>query len=174
MFVDSDRIYDDLHALFWHLVLTNLRVFMIKIHSEKKLRRLSTRNNSAGFTLIEMLIAIALIAILTAISYPIYTSYINKAKVTKGISTLETVRKSIEDYHINNASYPPALDIATGQDGTGRIVLTAELLSEFNGNLSSFESYAIGTDDYTLTARAIDTNRTVLVLKSGSVVTQGP
>ena len=129
---------------------------------------------SAGFTLIEMLIAIAIIAILTAISYPIYTSFIDKAKRTKGISTLETVRKTIEDYHINFGSYPPALNIATGEDGMGRIVIPPLLLTEFNINLSSLESYIPAVGDYTLSARAIDRNRTLLVLTAGSVVTVGP
>lgn len=147
---------------------------MLETHSENNWGSLCNRKNSTGFTLIEIMIVIAIIAILTAISYPTYTSYIDKAKVTKGISTLETVRKTFEDYHINYGNYPPDLDISTGQDGTGRIVLTPQLLSEFNRNLSSFESYALGLDDYTLTARAIDSKHTILVLKSGSVVTQGP
>lgn len=129
---------------------------------------------SAGFTLIEILIAIAIIAILTAISYPLYTSSIDKAKITKGIGTLETVRKAIEDYHINYGSYPPAINIATGEDGMGRKVIKPPLLAEFNSNLFSFVSYAPATDDYTFSARAIDTNHTLLVLKSGSVVAQGP
>jgi prepilin-type N-terminal cleavage/methylation domain-containing protein len=146
---------------------------MHKTHSQNA-DASSVSRKPAGFTLIEMLIAIAIIAILTAISYPIYTSSIDKAKITKGISTLETVRKAFEDYHINYGSYPPALDIATGQDGTGRIVLTPQLLDEFNSNLSSFEGYALATDDFTLTARAIDSKHTHLVLKSGSVVTLGP
>lgn len=128
---------------------------------------------SGGFTLIEMLVAIAIIAILSAIAYPVYTSSIDKAKTTKGINTLETIRKSIETYHVDYGVYPPTLDIATGQDGAGRTVLTPQLIDEFASNLSSFESYVIGTDDYTLTARAIDTKRSLLVLKSGSVVTQG-
>jgi prepilin-type N-terminal cleavage/methylation domain-containing protein len=135
---------------------------------------LSLFRKSAGFTLIEMMIAIAIIAILTAIAYPIYTSSIDKAKVTKGISTLETVRKAIEDYHINFDSYPPAFDISTGEDGLGRKVIQPALLDEFKSNLSSFESYVPATDDYTLTARAIDTKHTLLILKSGSVVTLGP
>ena len=140
---------------------------MPKIHSEKNLR-------SAGFTLIEILIALSIIATLTAIAYPAYKSYIDKAMITLGISTLETVRRAMEEYNIANGNYPPAIDIATGQDGTGRIVIPPQLLSEFNSNLSSFESYVPATNNFTLTARARDRNRTLLVLTSGSVVTPGP
>lgn len=147
---------------------------MFNSHTAKLLfPRASTAKNS-GFTLIEILIAITIIAILTAIAYPVYTKSIDRAKITKGISTLETIRKVLEDYHINYADYPPALDIATGQDGTGRIVLNPALLSEFNSNISSFESYIRAGDDFTLTARAIDSKHSLLVLKPGSVVLQGP
>jgi prepilin-type N-terminal cleavage/methylation domain-containing protein len=147
---------------------------MTNTRSEKSATASPLCRNSAGFTLIEMLIAIAIIAILTAISYPIYNSSIDKAKRTKGISTLETVRKAFEDYHISYNNYPPAIDISTGLDDSGKVVLTPLLVAEFNSNLSSLESYVPATDDYTLTARAIDAKRTVLVLKSGSVVIVGP
>jgi prepilin-type N-terminal cleavage/methylation domain-containing protein len=147
---------------------------MTKIRSEKSVMALPLCRTSAGFTLIEMLIAIAIIAILTAISYPIYTNSLDKAKRTKGISTLETVRKSIEDYHINHNSYPPAIDITTGLDGSGNVVLAPQLVSEFNSNLASLDSYVPTSDDYTLTARATDSKHTVLILRSGSVIAVGP
>jgi len=147
---------------------------MINSNAEMLLSPKVSTAKTSGFTLIEILIAIAIIAILTAIAYPVYTKSIDRAKITKGISTLETIRKVFEDYHINNADYPPALDIATGQDGTGRTVLTPALLSELNNNISSFESYIRAGDDYTLTARAIDSKHSLLVLKPGSVVLQGP
>lgn len=129
---------------------------------------------SSGFTLIEILIVMAIIAALTAVAYPFYTGYINKAKVTVGISTLETVRKTIEDYHGDHGDYPAGIDMATGKDPLGRTVLPAGLLAEFRSNLFSLESYLVTADDYTLTARAIDANHTLLVLTPGQVVTQGP
>lgn len=129
---------------------------------------------AAGFTLVEILVVMALIAALTAIAYPAYRSYIDKAKVTVGISTLETVRKTIEDYHGDNGAYPAGIDMATGKDPLGKTVLPTVLLAEFRSNLFSLESYVVTADNYTLTARAIDANHTLLVLTPGQVVTQGP
>lgn len=128
---------------------------------------------SAGFTLIEILIAIAIIAILSTLAYPMYTRYIDRARVTIGISTLETLRKSFEDFNINFNEYPPALDMTNGQDGAGRIVLNQTLLDEFRSNLHELVNYVPTNDSYTLTARAVDSNHTLLVLKPGSVVTRG-
>jgi prepilin-type N-terminal cleavage/methylation domain-containing protein len=139
---------------------------------EQPFRSVSAR--SAGFTLIEILIVLAVIATLTAIAYPFYNSYIDKAKVTVGISTLETVRKTLEDFRIDNGTYPATIDMATGKDDLGRTVLPAALLAEFKSNLFSRESYVATTTDYTLTARAVDSKHSLLVLTPGQVVTQGP
>ena len=139
---------------------------------EQSFRTASAR--SAGFTLIEILIVLAVLATLTAIAYPFYNTYIDKAKITVGISTLETVRKTLEEFHIGNESYPATIDMATGKDGLGKTVLPPALLAEFKSNLFSLDSYVVTADDYTLTARAFDRNHTLLVLTPGQVVTQGP
>ena len=133
-----------------------------------------TPEKSAGFTLMEILIALAIIAILSAISFPVYKSYIDKAKRTVSISTLETARKTLEDYHISYGGYPLTIDFSTGVDAQGQAVLPPALLEEFKTSLFSVDSYTATAADYTLTARAMDTNHIVLVLTPGQVVTQGP
>lgn len=128
---------------------------------------------SRGFTLIELLIVVAILSILAAIAFPAYKQYINKSKVTRAIATLETVRKAIATYHLDYSIYPPVLDITTGQDGMGRVVIYQSLLDEFNQNLSSFVSYQIETPGYLLTARANDAATTLLILRPESVIAQG-
>lgn len=134
-------------------------------------------NNSStnsGFTLIELLIVVAILSIIAAIAIPSYNSYVNRARITKGMSTLETVRKAIAAFHSDFETYPVSLDITTGQDGMGRTVIYQSLLGEFRQNLSSFVSYQFETTSYTLTARATDANLTLLVLKPESAVVSGP
>jgi len=130
---------------------------------------------SAGFTLIEILIALAIIGLLAAISFPAYNTYLDKAKLTVAINTLSTVRRAIDDYYSHNSVYPPAIDMATGEDGNGKLVLNSDMLADFKKNLFSLESYSSPSiADYTLIARANDKNHTILVLTPGKVVTQGP
>lgn len=146
---------------------------MVESRANNSIQSMSA-SRSSGFTLVEILMVLAIITVLTAIAYPVYTSYINKAKITLGISTLENVRKTLEVYHLDNGNYPPDIDPATGKDSLGNIVLPTALLDEFKYNLFSMESYITAIDSYTLTVKAKDSKHTQLVLTPRQVITQGP
>lgn len=58
---------------------------------------------SSGFTLIEILVAVAIIAVLVAVSIPAYRSYVVKAKMEDALLLLESIRPEIEVYwDLNN------------------------------------------------------------------------
>jgi type IV pilus assembly protein PilE len=61
-----------------------------------------------GFTLIELMITIAVIAILAAVALPSYTSYIQRGKITEATSTLSELRLRAEKYFADNRSYQPS------------------------------------------------------------------
>lgn len=129
---------------------------------------------NAGFTLLEILVVLVIVTVLSAISYPIYNSYIDKAKITRAIYTLEVARKALEDYHINNLGYPPTIDFSSGLDGQGRAVLSATLLADFRSSIFAVDNYTVSNIDYSISVRAKDGKHTALVLTPGQVITQGP
>ena len=66
-----------------------------------------------GFTLIELVIAIAIIAILAAIAVPSYTEYIRRGRITEAISALSGMRVKMEQYFQDNRTYVGACTAGT-------------------------------------------------------------
>jgi type IV pilus assembly protein PilE len=58
-----------------------------------------------GFTLIELMIVIAIIGILASIALPSYQNYIRRARATDAVSTLADMRIRIEQFFQDNRTY---------------------------------------------------------------------
>ncbi|MGJ7567096.1 type IV pilin protein [Variovorax sp. GB1R11] len=63
------------------------------------------RNTSRGFTLIEIMITVAIIGILAAIAIPSYQDYVRRGYVVDGTNGLATVRADMERYFQDNRTY---------------------------------------------------------------------
>lgn len=61
--------------------------------------------NDQGFTLIEMMIVVAIIGILAAISYPSYQNYVIKTKRTDMMSEMQNIASEIESRKLALGSY---------------------------------------------------------------------
>jgi len=58
-----------------------------------------------GFTLIELMVTVAIIAILAAIAIPNYTDYVRRGKLQEATSNLLAMRTKMEQYFQDNRSY---------------------------------------------------------------------
>jgi len=67
---------------------------------------------SAGFTLIELMIVVAIIAILAAIAIPAYQDYLIRAQVSEGVVLASGAKAGVWDYVSNNGTYPPGNESA--------------------------------------------------------------
>ena len=68
----------------------------------------SLQSRTAGFTLIELMIAIAIVAILATLALPAYSDYITRSKLTEATNGLADFRVKQEQYYQDNRSYGTA------------------------------------------------------------------
>src|SRR2546427_5065677 len=63
---------------------------------------------ATGFTLIEVMITVAIIAILAAVAIPSYTDYITRSKIQEATSSLLAMRTKMEQYFQDQRTYSGA------------------------------------------------------------------
>jgi type IV pilus assembly protein PilE len=103
-----------------------------------------------GFTLIEIMVTVAIVAILAAIALPNYRDYITRGKIVEATAGLADARVKMEQYFQDNRAYPAGCVIAPAAPGAANVQLQA--LQHFAlacGNLTAttYTVTATGTGD---------------------------
>ncbi|WP_051323620.1 pilin, partial [Kingella kingae] len=89
-----------------------------------------------GFTLIELMIVIAIIGILAAIALPAYQDYTKRSRVSEGLSLAGGAKSALTEYYASNNEWPEnnaAAGIAANNKITGNAVKSVEVAAETTG-----------------------------------------
>lgn len=72
----------------------------------RKLRLHRRRATAAGYTLLELLVVMGILAALTAMATPQVMGYFGKAKTQSAQLQIENINTALEMYYVENGSYP--------------------------------------------------------------------
>lgn len=111
-----------------------------------------------GFTLIELIVTVAIIGVLAAIAYPSYTEYVKKTRRAEAAALLLNTVQLVERHYSQNSTYSGVVpdegiknDISTvtfadGVAGDGGYLLTVDSVGVLVGDVcASMSINAIGT-----------------------------
>lgn len=118
--------------------------------------------HTAGFTLIELILVVAIIGVLASIAIPAYQDYQEKARIYGAVTDITSMAAKIEAYYQDAREYPDSLaEIGLGGklDPWGRPYQYLNLLKYGNGGArrdkflnplnSDFDLYSSGKDGAT-------------------------
>lgn len=104
--------------------------------------------NDKGFTMIEMMVVLIIIAVLIGGGIRFYLGYVERAKVTKARSEITTMQAALDSYYAEKGSYPAESDeelVKAGLD-TNSISVSSGKAYQYNITSSSGNSsYEIKT-----------------------------
>ena len=103
--------------------------------------------NQRGFTLLEVMITVAIVGVLAAIAVPSYSDYITRSKIIDATTKLGDLRTDMEKYFMDNRTYLAGAVCGVDQPGGKVSTYSADAAGNFD-----FACTPVTATTYTLTA----------------------
>jgi type IV pilus assembly protein PilE len=116
-------------------------------------RRGGLMRDIKGFTLIEVMIVVAIVAVLAAIALPNYADYVKRGKIIEATSALSDLRTRYEQYFLDNRTYVNGCTAIKPIVNTARafaIDCGGESASTYTGTATGRASEGMGNFSYTI------------------------
>jgi type IV pilus assembly protein PilE len=104
------------------------------------------RRSSSGFTLIELMITVAIIAILSRIAYGSYAESVSRSKRAQAQTAIISLAQAMERYYTKNNTY------ATATLGTGAGAIYPSAVPATGGAYYTLSLSNLSANNYTITA----------------------
>ncbi|MES9959867.1 MAG: prepilin-type N-terminal cleavage/methylation domain-containing protein [Sedimenticola sp.] len=108
-----------------------------------------------GVTLVELMVTVAIVAVIAGIAIPLYNGYIREARLSSARANVEPLRLALEDYWLDNDTYVAGVwspdgskTLETANNGLGWKPDGDE--NKFNYNVAAAGNGSI-TNSYTIT-----------------------
>ena len=114
----------------------------------------TTHINTKGFTLIEVMITVAIIGILAAIAIPSYSDYIIRARLVDGTNALSSIRAKLEQHFQDNRKYTTAgtfTSPCTTPASAGLFAITCSTITDTTYTVKATGSGVVNGFVYTIT-----------------------
>jgi type IV pilus assembly protein PilA len=110
------------------------------------------KNIQKGFTLIELMIVVAIIGILAAIAIPAYSDYTERAKVSELVTLASACKASVSEYYQAQGTFPADNNAAgCGTTTTAKVTsLTVTASGAASGTITVVSALTKATGNYVL------------------------
>ena len=116
------------------------------------------KTKQLGFTLIELMITIAIVGILAAIAIPAYQDYVKRTEVSEGLVLAMQAKVAVANYYQSSNSFPSSNAMAgissatyiIGNSVNGVSVGTNGVITITYNSVSDNATYGVGTNELTL------------------------
>jgi type IV pilus assembly protein PilA len=96
-----------------------------------------------GFTLIELMIVVAIIGILAAVAIPAYQDYIARSQVSEAVSLLGSGKTPLAEYFADKGAWPAVSDVMGNTTGKYTGSISASGTGTVSGTASTFTLVAV-------------------------------